>query len=236
MTPSELRAGHIKMLKWAIWLCQAKLESLRDGDWINLKQDLNDFVYSGSFHRDQVGKKNHGGWLDKIPSKETVADLQVRLRESFQEIVRADSGRSGTFGSIFGPGTPIQLPLKGVQYLVGWPDLPFRHAFQEDHPKDRLHNALTNHFVWSGVTGSQVRTCPECNRIFLMDRKPRQDKKFYCSLRCSRLAATHRFRETHKEELKLKEQERSRLRYEEKVRQKYPKAKVAGRARKAKGV
>src|SRR5215468_3610885 len=46
MTASPSRERHIKWLKWAIWFSQVDLSDFRDGDWINLRQDLKDYVGS----------------------------------------------------------------------------------------------------------------------------------------------------------------------------------------------
>src|SRR5215510_9386605 len=44
MAASAVEKVDIKNLEWAIWFSQADLSSLREGDWINLKEDLYDFI------------------------------------------------------------------------------------------------------------------------------------------------------------------------------------------------
>src|SRR5262249_33483516 len=40
MERASSQERHIKRLQWAIWFSQANLSDFRDGDWINLQQDL----------------------------------------------------------------------------------------------------------------------------------------------------------------------------------------------------
>ena len=76
------------------------------------------------------------------------------------------------------------------------------------------------HLVSSEIVRGQLRVCPQCQRLFLSSRRARSDKTLHCSLRCSRLAATHRYRARQKQELKQKERERSHRRYVAKQRRK----------------
>jgi hypothetical protein len=92
--------------------------------------------------------------------------------------------------------------------------------------------AFLNTLVASGITPSQLKSCPECQSIFLLERKPRPDKQFHCSTRCAQLAATIRYRKKKEAELKEKERERSHNRYVAKQRRKHPHAKIPRRPRK----
>ena len=44
MPKSPFISEHIKKLNWAIWMSQVNLDTLREGDWLNLKQDLYGFM------------------------------------------------------------------------------------------------------------------------------------------------------------------------------------------------
>ena len=68
-----------------------------------------------------------------------------------------------------------------------------------------MHNLLLAKCITIGCTESPKSPAP-CRRIFLSKRRPRADKHLHCSLKCSRLAATHRYRERQREELRSKEQ------------------------------
>jgi len=92
----------------------------------------------------------------------------------------------------------------------------------------------------SGYTMSGSPTTRECQRILLLSRRPRHNKKFHCSLRCSRNAATRSYRErlarAKGEETMEKERERSHRRYVAKQRRKLgPNVSVSRRLRKQKG-
>jgi len=76
--------------------------------------------------------------------------------------------------------------------------------------------ALGCHLVGAKITQSNIRICPDCNSLFLIERKPRADKIFHCSIQCGRNAATRRYREKNKVELRAQEQERNHQRYSKK--------------------
>jgi hypothetical protein len=54
--------------------------------------------------------------------------------------------------------------------------------------------ALLLHLSGSGLTADRIQSCPLCSAIFILGSHARQDRDHYCSIRCSRYAATKIYR------------------------------------------
>jgi hypothetical protein len=246
MTISAVQMGHIKYLEWAIWFCQETLSNLREGDWINLKEDLYKFIEYGQSEvallKATFGKDAGEGLKSefcKATSEKEIAEVQGGLK-------RRLSGFAYTIGEqevailrklrhlryLDTASGPVQrLPItNGTITLLGLrPDEPFSQGISfgpMPNLQIKVELALFRHLVSSGILRGQLRNCPECGRIFLLHRKPRSDQTFQCSLRCSRNAASKRYRERlakeRGQEAKAQERERSHRRYVTKQQKKFP--------------
>lgn len=237
MRRSPTHGEHLKRLELAVWFSQVDLKTFREGDWVNLVDDLNDFVFRSNAPSEKglLGASRlislHGtGRVQQLrnSTRKEIESIQAVLLEDLKALA-------------FDPQTPRQYartsPIKGVSIAVeGFnPHLqPFMYALDlgSEGPKDgysvttttRVRAAFFEYLTTSGVLRGQLRVCPECRRIFLVKRRPRSDLELHCSLRCSRLAATRRYRKKlmkeKGEEVRAKERERSHRRYKERVRQK----------------
>jgi hypothetical protein len=240
---------HIKNLEWAIWFCQENLSALREGDWINLKEDLYEFIEYGQNTAAVLkaifpDRGNPGGELKgefcKTTTEKEIAKVQRGLKRRLsgfayskgeQEVAVLRKLRYLDTACV-----PTQLlPItSGAIQLQGFrPNEPFSQSISFG-PKPNLQIkvdlALFRHLVSSGILRGQLRNCPECGRIFLLKRKPRSDQTFQCSLRCSRNAASRRYRQRltkeQGQEVKAQERERSHRRYVTKQQKKFPGSKV----------
>ena len=243
MKQSPIQGEHIKKLAWAIWFSQAELAVFREGDWMNAKQDLWEFIkgkeprppekqYAGTPH---FGPDTpFGEWFNWHAGPKTMANVQEALRLHLNDLV-FDGERPEDLPVCTYP------PIKDVEIeVLGYgPDLPFKQSITKSADLvTQARGVLFDHLVSSGILRGQLRVCPTCRRIFLLGRRPRPDQHFHCSIRCSRLAATRRYREKQAkeggEELKAKDRERSHQRYVKKQQKKYGrKVKVPRRPRKA---
>jgi len=227
MKGSEIKAEHIKSLEWAVLFSRKDLKSLREGDWLNLKEDLYDFIAAPT--------PLQTSFLPPSTKEEFIRTVTPAKVSQIQERIKSD-----LFKYSYTPNDPSGEPIiraKAVEFnFVSFgPDIPFYQLIQELDATTSARLALGFHLVGARVTQSNIRNCPECRSVFLIKRKPRNDRTFHCSLRCSRNAATRRYREKNKKELRAKEQERSHRRYREKQRRKLGLGtKVERRPRKAK--
>ena len=256
MAISAAQQEHIKSLEWAIRFCQANLSALRDGDWINLKEDLYEFIEYGQHtvakmkaifpDQDNLGRELKSEFCKRTTEKE-IAEVQGGLKKRLsgfaysrgeQEVALLRKLRHLDTACV--PVQRLRITSGTIQLQGFKPNEPFSQSISfgpKPHLQIKVDLALFRHLVSSGILRGQLRTCPECGRIFLLRRKPRSDQTFQCSLRCSRNAATRRYRERlakeQGQEVKAQERERSHRRYVAKQRRKYgPNVKVERRPRK----
>jgi len=255
MGKSLIKARHIKHLEWAVLLSRTNLDECKPGDWLNIIDGLYDFIYWAreglevEKWRKPGGEIAHGRYkirdgeliFPPIPKKTflelVTKDVLINLRDSFRtqfESLTSDIPPSVDIWRASGFTIWIQV-IKPSGTFVRFisPEVSKRKG-------DVLSVAqytLGNHLVESGIAVDQIRTCPECQGLFLLNMRPRKDRNFYCSMRCSRNAATRAYRKRKKEQLKERERERSRRRYVKKQKKNYgPKVKVGTKPRKQEGL
>jgi hypothetical protein len=247
MVRSPIEAEHIKQLEWAVWFCQVDLKTLTEGDWINLNDNLVSFL----FHSNARVGKGILGISRLINLKGGGGRIRTSTREEIEKLQRALSNDLKALA--YDPSIPrssrMTNPISDVSLVVearGPVSLtPFSYGLDlGGHVQGgynatnemRVRAAFFEYLVRSGILGQQLRICPECKRIFILKRRPRVDMEFHCSLRCSRLAATRRYREKLSKKdsgvVRAKERERSHGRYVAKQQRKYgPNVKVDRRPR-----
>lgn len=227
MKQSEIEAEHIKWLVWAILFSQADLDSLREGDWLNLKEDLYEFIDVPAPIQHLVLPPAKRDEFVNLISREQVSKIQERIKSDLFAYSYKPDGPSGS---------PI-IRARAVEFnFVSFgADMPFHQWTQALDVVVASRLALGFHLVGAKISQANIRICPECKSLFLIKRRPRKDRVFHCAIRCARLAATRRYRKKRKEELTLKEKQRSRRRYVERQQRKYgPKVKVGRNPRKLK--
>lgn len=224
---------HIKKLEWAIWLSQADLQTLREGDWANLEVDLADFVRGSGTYTDFAPF-----WNDSEKVQRWIASVQRRLKENFERLATMGEfqvmrvGQGSTAKKL----SAMQFMINGRANVEAWNGEPYKLWLRTNTIESQVYSALASYLVSSGIVAGQIRKCPTCGRIFLYKRRPRADVTLHCSLKCSRLAATRRYRGKQGDKLRVKERERGHRRYVEKQRRKFgPKIKVERRPRKTGG-
>lgn len=228
MKQSPIQEQHIKKLEWAFSLSQANLNDLREGHWMILREDLLDFVY-GTPQPQDMSKQNPEGVLKftsiLVLEKEGFKKIQNSIKHELLKLAK---------GSLH----YVTSAVEGCTFeaSANSPSEPFSSTIWIDSiaPETPVLIALWRHLAGAAVTPEQIRICSleRCDRIFLLKRKPRRDKKkFYCSVRCARNAATRTWRDKHRKDLAGKERKRGRQRYEAKIKQRYPKAPIGRKAR-----
>jgi len=227
MKPTPIEAAHIEMLEWAISLSRAKLDEFREGDWLNLKEDLYNFVIKNSFPESSreapligaLGKKEDFiGQLGKDELKDGQQDLKRMLRRVAEErVFTLRMNRNAPARTIFFYGA--LGPSQRFQQAIYCPD-----------PLSQVSFALGSHLIGSGLRAEQIRVCPECQSLFLAKRKPQAGRSHYCSTKCSMRAAGKAYQVREKKKL----QEKAHARYEAKVRRR-PGLKTAKISRRPRG-
>ena len=210
-------AQHIKWLEWAVSLCRRDIGSLREGDWLNLKEDLWEFATAPDSIR--------SSFLLSVTKEDFVEQMTVPLAIRIQEVIKRDL-RSACYRANGDAAAIPPIYAKEVNFhCVSFsPDHAFFMLVADENPITAARSALARHLVGSFFTQRNIRECPECKNVFIIKRKPREDREHHCSLRCARNAATARYRDKKKEALKVKERARSKKRYREQRKKKHPHA------------
>jgi hypothetical protein len=208
------QTGHIKKLEWAISLCQRDLNSWRPGDWLNFTDELEDFCSLGP------GRLRMGS--SRPISKQTALKVQQELRKLVQTCVQMGQrpDEPASFDDVLNLPM-IRVQLAGELLIRGNGSSAFRKEIQHADKIAHARYSFAAHLLDSGITAAQIKSCPECQRTFLVRRRPRADREYHCSLNCARLAATRRYRKKHASKLKTIERSRARKRYVQKQRQKF---------------
>jgi len=193
----EARTWHIDQVEWAIRLSRANPDTFREGDWLNFGQELTDFVGwaapSGSLMA-SLGKRSQtelppialqgvkDEFVKKIKKKDH--DLLKQVQVAIRNFLFSFANKANLHFCDWQKGNYVAFRADESFQPMSW-------TVYHENPVEAAKIALGMHFVSAGATGEQIRNCPQCNELFFVRRIPRTDRKFYCSTRCTRLAATH---------------------------------------------
>lgn len=203
-------------LRFAIGFVNTDLNSLRPGDWLNLRDDLSIFLSGKTGEPSAMAER--GGLVatpfkKPLPQDYTEEDFRV-LQDSFKSI----------FDNL--SATEIHpIHIEGDFYLMSFKPLPRNdpryynvNLLHVSGPtKDMALLVLMG--LLSNEPGDRVLRCPECNNYFY-----RIKKQTYCSRACVNRATVREWRKT--QEGKQKESEATHKRYAKRV-----KAATGGKAR-----
>lgn len=175
-------ARDIEMLKNAVSLSQLNLDTLREGDLLNLKEDLYDLTGRGWMgdHKEQ--------FLRRL-TVEKIGTIQAKFRDCFESLANGNKSVSWKID------TPMKLAFEAYSEKV---NEPFEYEIMAPDPVHAAGVSLVFLLIRSGVTPERFRKCPECGSLFLLLRKP-DKRNFYCSQRCAGRAATRSSRRGKRE-------------------------------------
>jgi hypothetical protein len=182
----------MKWLKFAISLSQVNFEELTEGQRLDLKKKFQRFLRSmdppGEAHQVVRQLKTRGKH-----APEFITDLlggeDVDEREA-QVILRAELENLTSRINVaqFRKDAKVSLAIARFGETFDFLTLPHSGV-------DRIFVLFGEHLRGSGISGSMLTRCPECQKIFIASRKPRLDRKFHCSPACSSNAASKAYRE-----------------------------------------
>lgn len=227
---------HLLMAELGVRFAQLDLDQLREGDWLNLKEELWEFFQDCPFLiKDPTGSKpmrwpSDSSSLKPAKDKEknsnlkaieekTVKEIQKSLQHQLHRLTLPIAYEHVTLKI---QSARISLSTKidgGFETYAVDPSSHFNQFLYTKNPRQAGIIAMGQHLVLSGLTLDQIRHCPKCSRIFLIKRKPRKDRTYFCSLKCSRLAATHRYRAKMRDKVRENDRKRKRAKYLEKQRE-----------------
>lgn len=208
----------IGKVEWAVSFSQKDMEGLREGDWLNLKEELYDFIYGGDI-LDYLSGGRRAKNIPRVFSLERKSEFIKRLTRVDAEKIK--NALLDYLQKLIPDGDPVDLNIHPVNtgrayFLFGsfGQSGRFSSVFGSEDNCIDVKVALGNHFITSGIGRWQIRSCPECNRHFLIKRKPRMDRIFYCSMKCASTASSRAHRKRKPGHLKVVQRKRGTNRLE----------------------
>jgi hypothetical protein len=188
-------------LQIAIRFAQANLNTLRPGDWLNLRNDL--AIFLGCKAGEQSQYPAAGGVMggpDIHPEDDKFTEDAIRaLQEEMRRLLQGAVDR-----------IPLEAPAVPIQGL-------FSIMFSSQGTEKRIvgygptrdMTLVTLLFLLDPEHLDRIRKCPECNSIFY-----RIAKQQYCSRPCTNRANLRNWRQ--REGVREEEREEAHRRYKEK--------------------
>jgi hypothetical protein len=185
---------------FAVRFATTNLGQNREGDWLNLRDDLNQFLGAGPDDEINV-KLSKGVYITADPDTEGISgvaasEADVRaIQADVQQLLTGFAGPARTTGR-FPKG------LKAVPIALDYRVARIRHPERRQNGssvvvasgnlRDCVLAVLLHLLVQQ--PGSPVELCPECQKVFY-----RQGKQVFCSRQCTNRAMTKRKRERDRE-------------------------------------
>jgi hypothetical protein len=186
MTSEKRFATGKDRLRFALEFAQLNLDRLREGDWLNLKEDFREFLVP----KDGYSLDEMGG-LIVSPFEPSVFDFTEKDFRSLQPAVR------GLFSLSDSPGTP-SVKLDGLRLSAVSRDqvgFPGRHMIVASGGTQAIALLVLAHLL--ARESIAVKSCrlADCGRLFLPVRSHQQ----FCSRRCVNRSNQQAFRKRKKE-------------------------------------
>jgi hypothetical protein len=122
--------------------------------------------------------------------------LQTGLKERLADLAKMHPVRVGDRNVIRDSRLSLTVvPADGSIQLAAFEGGAYRQMVKSPKIELQVYVALASHIVASGIVGGQIRTCPECGRLFLLKLKPQPNREFHCSTPCTNRATFRRFTE-----------------------------------------
>jgi hypothetical protein len=105
-------------------------------------------------------------------------------------------------GNILYHGHPLKEST--ASFLVGGNNLPYTFKIHAIDIADQAVSALGTYITQAKIEIGQIRTCAQCGKTLLLQRKPRANRRYHCRTRCSRLSAICDYRARAKKKSRAK--------------------------------
>jgi hypothetical protein len=195
------QADHIKWLKFAILLSQARFEDLTEGQRLDLKNKYREFL--DSMPKPKVLGMLRGSEIVTSTPETTIKKMMAFLGEDdvdekrAQEILKPEL-RNLAEASIKRHDASFFTPNTSACFGIGKEKDSFYFVVIPQKADKRILALLGYHLAGSSIPASFLRRCPQCGAIFLADRKPRLDRDLHCSSHCSSKASSLRYQERNR--------------------------------------
>jgi hypothetical protein len=205
-----------RWVRWAGWFCTQNVNALNSRDWVEIRHELYRFIYADVQTLEESSIALISGAANERFFEEATRDFVSQVQEHYNSFLRKLA--TGKKDEIFFAVTPVRAPVRpfGLGLVLFDRSSPVGFSIFGNDLEVEAHITLANHIVAGRIVLDQIRICPECNNLVIIETKPRRDRTYHCSLRCSRLAANRSYRQRKRDEIR----ERDKQRYQEKIRRK----------------
>ena len=174
-------------IKFAVDLAAKNLDSLRDGDWLNLKQELGVFLHGERGFpqtRDSLGGIIVSAIERPLAQDYTREDF-LKLQEEIRKFLMP-LARSGTLGK----ASPARVQeIRPAPITLEWSIVPAGNQAQIVASGSVRDCCLTRRlFLLAGRPSGKILICPACTSVFF-----KEGKMVYCSRRCANRMAARQF-------------------------------------------
>lgn len=208
----------MERMDFVLRFMQTELDGVREGDLLNLREDMVTFLEWGPRWREDISIE------DVKPLQEEIARVLHAIGRTFAPRTpgdhEADLPRILKIGEI--PTTALFRQLnrgrKGIALKIGQPDFLFFDVSEEGQTRLLVSASLRDAFfisvlsLLSRLDITYIRQCPSCSRLFYATH----GRQIHCTSQCATREGTRRFRAAHRKQ----ENERRRINYEKKVKKK----------------
>src|SRR5206468_3304382 len=126
-----------------------------------------------------------------LPSRGIFPRLQVGIEKHFRELASVAAEEDG--GSEKSGVSSTSFRVDGAINILAGYGKPYRQKIKANEQENKVYAALASHLLASGIVAGQIRSCPECGKVFLLKLKPQPKREFHCSIKCTNRATFRRY-------------------------------------------
>lgn len=185
--PVTDRGAGWDLLKWLVRLANTDVRQLREGDLLNLQEDLREFFSLGALVQGKY----------PLPSVAELETAQKTIAKHLHELMEEGRTDIGPFGSTT---VALRRPVLGSEGQPVFISMIF--------PTEPQHYLIQEFAKLLCQYGSLISKCPHCGQIFLKLRT----KALYCSRNCQSVAAMRKIRAENVKVTKDRGKKRKKMR------------------------
>lgn len=193
-------------LRWLLAFSERTPFHLSQGDWLNLRHEVGALTLAVSTKSvksaEEIEEKikrlvESKRAISILPSEEEVLELQDKIQRALKELLSP----LGT--TILGPFRVKVWVSRGDRTQIAPVRKSYIDQLVEGSVTDRTMHQIA---ILLGKYGAMVERCPECERLFLADRK----NQTYCSAKCQTRVTSRRYRQKQRKKSEMGPRRRKR--------------------------
>jgi hypothetical protein len=184
MARTEIQRESFRQLEWALSFCERYHEGIANDQLRRLNEELRIFV--------QTAQAVGGEFVPSfLPSRGTFPRLQAGIKKHFKDL--ASVSGEGQTENDKSAASATSFRVDGAIDILATYGKPYRQNIRAGGQENKVYAALASHLLASGIIAGQIRNCPECGNVFLLQIKPHPNREFHCSSQCTNRATFRRY-------------------------------------------